>query len=77
MIFASNHLSFIDSIAIPVAAPRLRRLQQRIEYSAGDQGLGIGPEPTADALWFGPPLHLPSRVYIRSPFRAGADVQVA
>ena len=61
---------------IPVAAPRLRRLQQRIEYSAGDQGLGIGPESTSDALWFGTTPHLPSRVCIRSPFRAGSDVQV-
>ncbi len=61
----------------PVAAPRLRRLQQRTEYSAGDPVLGVEPEPAVGALWFGTTPHLPSRVCIRSPFRAGADVQVA
>ncbi len=51
--------------------------QQRTEYSAGGQGLGVGPNHAVGALWFGPTPHLPSRVCICSPFRAGADVQAA
>jgi len=39
MIFASNHLSFIDSIAIPVAAPRNVRFLAKATYFEG-KGLG-------------------------------------
>ena len=59
------------------AAPHLRRLQQRTKYSAGDPVLRVEPEPAVGALWFGPTPHLPSRICICSPFRAGADVQAA
>ena len=39
VIFASNHLSFIDSIAIPVAAPRNVRFLAKATYFEG-KGLG-------------------------------------
>lgn len=39
VIFASNHLSFIDSIAIPVAAPRNVRFLAKATYFEGN-GLG-------------------------------------
>ena len=47
MILASNHLSFVDSVVIPVTAPR------RVAFLAkSDYFTGTGVKGTASRLWF-------------------------
>src|SRR5689334_24144952 len=47
VIVASNHLSFIDSVVIPVVAPRPVRFLAKEEYFTG-----TGPKGRASAVFF-------------------------